>query len=77
MKGGFLFFLIHTFNFYDLKSIVYYSEVFHEIGLQLKKLSPYSNTFILTHCNGSSGYIPTDKAYKYCNYYESGNPSFI
>ena len=38
-------------------------ELFHEIGLNLKKYSPYAHTFILTHCNGSSGYIPTDKAY--------------
>jgi len=39
-------------------------ELFHEIGMNLKKQSPYTHTFILTHCNGSSGYIPTDKAYR-------------
>lgn len=43
-------------------------EVFTEIGMNLKKQSPYSNTFILTHCNGSSGYIPTEKAYNDLSY---------
>jgi len=44
------------------------AEVFNEIGSQIKKLSPHTNTFILTHCNGSSGYIPTDKAYYELSY---------
>ena len=43
-------------------------ELFHEIGMNLKKQSPYTHTFILTHCNGSSGYIPTDKAYHELSY---------
>ena len=38
-------------------------ELFTEIGMQVKKRSPFSETIILTHCNGSCGYIPTDKAY--------------
>lgn len=44
------------------------AEVFNEIGTQIKKLSPNSNTFILTHCNGSSGYVPTEKAYYELSY---------
>ncbi|HBL77143.1 MAG: hypothetical protein A2W90_18765 [Bacteroidetes bacterium GWF2_42_66] len=43
-------------------------EMFHEIGMNLKKQSPYTQTFILTHCNGSCGYIPTDKAYYEMSY---------
>lgn len=43
-------------------------ELFHEIGLNLKNQSPFTHTFILTHCNGSSGYIPTDKAYHELSY---------
>ena len=35
-----------------------------EIGMKIKKDSPYKNTFILTHCDGSSGYLVTDKAYQ-------------
>jgi len=38
-------------------------ELFTQIGMQIKALSPYKNTFIITHCNGSSGYLVTDDAY--------------
>jgi hypothetical protein len=38
-------------------------EVMNEIGTEIKKQSPYANTTIITHCNGSSGYICTDKAF--------------
>ena len=36
----------------------------NEIGLKLKKQSPYKFTFMLTHCNGSSGYLVTDDSYE-------------
>ena len=39
-------------------------ELFTEIGMQIKELSPYRYTFVLTHCNGASGYLITDQAYK-------------
>lgn len=38
-------------------------ELFNEIGMEIKKQSPNTNTLVLTHCNGSSGYICTDSAY--------------
>ena len=38
-------------------------EVFNEIGVKVRNLSPYTNTFMITHCNGSSGYLVTDNAY--------------
>jgi hypothetical protein len=38
-------------------------DVFHEIGLKIKEMSPYKNTFVVTHTNGWCGYIVTDKAY--------------
>ena len=38
-------------------------DVFHEIGLKIKEMSPYKNTFIVTHTNGWCGYIVTEKAY--------------
>jgi len=38
-------------------------EVMNEIGTTIKNQSPYKNTVIITHCNGSSGYICTDKAF--------------
>ena len=38
-------------------------EVMTEIGMKIKSESPFKNTVILTHCNGNSGYLCTDKAY--------------
>ena len=38
-------------------------ELMTEMGMQVKKASPYPNTIIVTHCNGLSGYICTDKAF--------------
>lgn len=39
-------------------------ELMTEIGMEIKEQSPYKNTFIVTHCNGSNGYLCTDKAYE-------------
>jgi neutral ceramidase len=39
-------------------------ELFTEIGMAIKELSPFSFTHVITHCNGSSGYLITDSAYK-------------
>jgi neutral ceramidase len=38
-------------------------EVFNQISVKMRNQSPYSNTFMLTHCNGSSGYLVTEDAY--------------
>jgi hypothetical protein len=38
-------------------------EVMTEIGMQIKEGSPSKAPFVITHCNGSSGYICTDKAF--------------
>ena len=38
-------------------------ELMTEIGMKIEKESPYSPTITITHCNGSSGYICTDKAF--------------
>ncbi|MEO6220953.1 MAG: neutral/alkaline non-lysosomal ceramidase N-terminal domain-containing protein [Ginsengibacter sp.] len=38
-------------------------EVFNEIGVKMRNQSPYAYTFMITHCNGSSGYLVTDAAY--------------
>jgi len=38
-------------------------ELMTEMGMQMKKASIYPNTIVLTHCNGLSGYICTDKAF--------------
>ncbi|MHB1036875.1 MAG: neutral/alkaline non-lysosomal ceramidase N-terminal domain-containing protein [Pirellulales bacterium] len=38
-------------------------EVFNEIGAAIKKASPFPHTFVITHCNGAAGYLPTKEAY--------------
>ena len=38
-------------------------EVFNEISVSMRSKSPYAFTFMVTHCNGSSGYLITDAAY--------------
>ncbi|MDP3444528.1 MAG: hypothetical protein Q8T08_16845 [Ignavibacteria bacterium] len=50
-------------------------EVMTEIGMHLKEQSPYKNTFVITHCNGSSGYLVTDEALKEGGYESGGSSS--
>jgi len=39
-------------------------EVMTEIGMNIKNSSPYEGTLVVTHCNGTSGYICTDQAFE-------------
>ena len=39
-------------------------EMITQIGIEIKKGSPFKNTFIITHCNGSSGYLAPAELYK-------------
>ena len=43
-------------------------EVLTNIGLRLKKESPFTRTIMVTYCNGSSGYLPDDAAYEQVSY---------
>lgn len=43
-------------------------EVMTTIGMKVKEQSPFRNTSIVTHCNGSSGYLCTDEAYQQGGY---------
>ena len=43
-------------------------EIFVELGLALKKASPFKHTFIAELANGSVGYIPNREAYPQGNY---------
>lgn len=38
-------------------------EMFNELGKSIKIRSPFQPTFVLTHCNGAAGYIPTEESY--------------
>ncbi len=48
-------------------------EAFAQVGLNIKKLSPYENTFISGYSNGSIGYAPTSDAYDGEAYEVSGS----
>jgi hypothetical protein len=39
-------------------------EMLTEIGMEIKKGSPFKHTFVITHCNGYSGYLPPAELYK-------------
>ena len=39
-------------------------ELLTEVGMAIKAASPYPNTFIITHCNGSAGYLPPKHLYE-------------
>jgi neutral ceramidase len=43
-------------------------EVLTNIWLRLKRESPFNRTVMVTHCNGSSGYLPDDAAYDQVSY---------
>ena len=43
-------------------------EVFVEIGLELKETSPLSQTMIVSHANGSYGYLPTVQQHHWGGY---------
>jgi hypothetical protein len=38
-------------------------EVFVELGLAIKKASPFKNTFVIELCNECIAYVPTRKAF--------------
>ena len=43
-------------------------EVFTEIYQHLKRESPFNDTIMVTHANGSSGYIPSDDSFEPISY---------
>ena len=43
-------------------------EVFVEIGLDLKRESPFSRTFTMELANGYNGYLPTEEQHGYGGY---------
>ncbi len=47
----------------DVAFVGWGGEVFNEIGKMVKKSSPFSTTFVFTHCNGTAGYVPIREAY--------------
>ncbi len=43
-------------------------ELFTEIGMKIKEISPSRHTHVITHCNGASGYLVTDQAFSQGGY---------
>jgi hypothetical protein len=39
-------------------------EALTEVGMAIKKASPFTHTFVITHCNGSHGYLPPLHVYR-------------
>jgi hypothetical protein len=52
---------LQAFRIGDLGICAIPFEVFVEIGLELKAESPFERTFVISHANGSYGYLPTVK----------------
>jgi hypothetical protein len=48
----------------DVAFIGFNVEMLTEVGMDIKSGSPFKHTFIITHCNGSSGYLPPAHLYK-------------
>jgi len=53
---------------YRLAVISLPGEPFTEIGLSIKELSPYDATFVVSHANGSHGYIPLRECFEQGGY---------
>lgn len=49
-------------------------EVFNQIGRAIKDASPFGHTLIITHCNGTAGYLPTPEAYPEGGYEVRSSP---
>jgi hypothetical protein len=49
-------------------------EVFNELGKAIKSASPFRSTFLMTHCNGAAGYVPTRPSYEEGGYEVQTSP---
>jgi hypothetical protein len=49
-------------------------EVFNEFGKAIKSASPFRTTFVMTHCNGAAGYMPTRPSYEEGGYEVQSSP---
>jgi len=58
----------------DISFVGLGGEVFTEIGQAIKKTSPFSYTFVLTHCNEAGGYLPTRSSYASGGYEVQNSP---
>ena len=59
---------VQVFGLGDVGIVGLPGEIFVELGMEIKKRSPFKNTFILTLSNSSIGYIPNAEAFDYGAY---------
>ena len=59
---------VQTFGLGDLGIVALPGEIFVELGLDIKKRSPFKHTLILTLSNNALGYIPNEDAFQYGAY---------
>ena len=59
---------VQTIGLGDLGIVALPGEVFVELGLDIKKKSPYKHTLILTLNNNKLGYVPNEDAFQYGAY---------
>jgi neutral ceramidase len=52
-------------------------EMLTELGMEIKSGSPFRYTFVITHCNGASGYLPPANLYKEGGYEVTSSPFAI
>lgn len=60
--------VLQVFKVGDLAILSIPFETVAEIGLQLKKESPFAHTFTIAHANGAYGYLPTPNDHKLGGY---------
>ena len=52
----------------DLAVVGLPGEVFVELGLEIKRRSPFATTLVIELCHDAPGYIPTGKAFREGSY---------
>ena len=58
----------------DIVFIGFGCEMCTEIGMAIKAASPFKHTFVITHCNGAAGYLPTKDMHKEGGYEVRSSP---
>ena len=58
----------------DVAFVGFSVEMLTEVGMAIKAGSPYKHTFVITHCNGYSGYLPPADLYKEGGYEVNSTP---
>jgi hypothetical protein len=59
---------VQTFGLGDIGIVTLPGEIFVELGLDIKKKSPFKHNFILTLANNKLGYVPNAEAFSYGAY---------